>query len=255
MTKTSSPKKPQKQQLFRPLISNSHFGHTPPTMTSYYDAKADKTPIGRIIQRGHLERLFIEAAARQHCILQKLIAGSEQLAATSLIQSEMGICSLGVGPCKCAGEVVQTQKRHAFARVFECPQKEKNCFRCHHFLTGPAYLPGLVIRFDWLTKLLSARAGVLSQIDKDIENLKRIKDASEKNNEPFMQANALALTITQYKEEASAVKSLWLDVGFVKHLINSCCDMANINHGKGGSSVATGDVDDMHTPPRPPVAE
>lgn len=79
---------------------------------------------------------------------------------------DIGICPVGMGRCHIGGPCIKGDKvKTAFAPV---PGGPKNCVRCRFFITGPAFLGGLVAKFNSTGVLLMEASERLRKIEAEI---------------------------------------------------------------------------------------
>lgn len=76
---------------------------------------------------------------------------------------DIGICPVGMGKCNIGGNSLNGNKvKVSFAPV---PGGPKNCVRCRFFITGPAFLGGLVAKFNSTGVLLMEASERLRKIE------------------------------------------------------------------------------------------
>ncbi|MCP3728473.1 hypothetical protein M3I53_36115 [Paraburkholderia sp. CNPSo 3272] len=111
-------------------------------------------------------------------------AALEQSAPGSWIVGDIGICPVGGTRCEQGGQVQNsTASKPLYSPV---PGGAKNCVRCRFFITGPAFLAGLVARFNAVGVSLTTAAERLRTLEKEIYRLEeaafdgRDQDQSDK---------------------------------------------------------------------------
>lgn len=104
-------------------------------------------------------------------VLSNDFAGVSALGATSptsWIIGDIGICPVSGLKCSEGGpDIGAIGQKKVYGPV---PGGAKNCVRCRFFITGPAFLGGLVSQFNAIGLALSEVAGILRQVEADICN-------------------------------------------------------------------------------------
>lgn len=89
-----------------------------------------------------------------------------------------GICPVGRARCDDGGPIVygkDSKDRRAYAPV---PGGSGNCVRCRFFITGPAFLPGLVTHQNLLLYRFGELGRRYQEMDERISNLKDSRDST-----------------------------------------------------------------------------
>ncbi len=82
------------------------------------------------------------------------------------VVGDIGICPVGMGKCHVGGKNIDGNKtKNAFVPT---PGGAKNCVRCRFFITGPAFLGGLVAKFNSTGVLLMEASERLRKIESEI---------------------------------------------------------------------------------------
>jgi len=132
-------------------------GHSSVVMTIYY-TKISHNDFKQKLEEGEKLALKSEAETTQKCIEQnkieeiknKLVAFNNDvlrpltndLPAGNFIFRDYGICPFAASRCHDGGDLIgSTQVRAPAPSGYLGVQ---NCLRCHHFITGPAFLGGLL---------------------------------------------------------------------------------------------------------------
>jgi hypothetical protein len=152
-----------------PILSKCVAGHASILMTLYYVklgvpqiterlAEAQKK-IGIEEQRNFVR--FLQSA--QHKKLASLVASNDTSGVTALhentpgswVVGDKGICPVGGALCSKGGPKLTTNVQ--LADYAPTPGGPRNCVRCRFFITGPAFLGGLVAHFNAIgVQLLAA---------------------------------------------------------------------------------------------------
>lgn len=156
-----------------PVLSKLIAGHARLIMTLYY-TKAGKSHVTEIMQEAEQRLLQNEAQGYRRFLMEKsyeeveqrfahvdasaILAARQQPSAAGFIVDDKGICPVGGGLCSEGGELLLNHEKDATRRrylpVSGYPQT-KNCVRCRFFLSGPAFLGGLVAHANSISYALS----------------------------------------------------------------------------------------------------
>ena len=165
------------------ILSKCIAGHATILMTLYYTkpgpayvseemAKAQQR-IERA-EQGNFLRFLKNAEIRN---ASPLVVANDAAALAALDGNEpsgwtmgdIGICPAGMGKCDVGGPSLKGGTvKSAFAPV---PGGPKNCVRCRFFITGPAFLGGLVAKFNSTGVLLMEASERLRKIEAEISGI------------------------------------------------------------------------------------
>ncbi len=152
-----------------PILSKCVAGHASILMTLYYvklGAPQITERLAEAQKKIHLEEQrnflrFLQSA--QHKKLMSLVASNDASGVTALhenapgswIVGDKGICPVGGALCSKGGPKLTSNVQ--LADYAPTPGGPRNCIRCRFFITGPAFLGGLVAHFNAIgVQLLAA---------------------------------------------------------------------------------------------------
>lgn len=242
------------------ILSKLIVGHARLIMTLYYTkaGKAHVTEIMREAERKMLEqeksiyRRFLQEATYQQ-IQERfavndhaaLFAASQQKSAASFVFEDKGICLMGCGACDIGGEeMTKRGTTKLYASVPGFPH-EKNCVRCRFFITGPAFLPGLIVHFNYVSYMLSECSRRFEAFEQQVSELESIRLKCEENGLPFTKVEDLGRLCRFHEEEAQKADKLCNDLHASLRLIDRCTQLLKISEGKGVKLVPVGTVSDV----------
>lgn len=155
-----------------PILSKLVAGHSRLIMTIYY-TKAGTTQISDVMQESERRLLESEQATFRRFLkdattstISSNFVGNEldyavnvaaQSPPASYSFSDIGICPTGASTCH-RGFIREVDGRALPPEPVPGYPDERNCARCRYFLTGPAFLGGLIARFNETSYRLSQKA-------------------------------------------------------------------------------------------------
>ncbi|WP_216937219.1 MULTISPECIES: integrase family protein [unclassified Acinetobacter] len=148
---------------------------------------------------------------------------------------DRGICPVGCQGCENGGE--------QFAKLGNAPisyspvardfqGNSKNCVRCRWFITGPAFLPSLIVHFNNLSYESSCSSDRYRKFESELEELKLKKFTSEDRKEIFYDEQKLKNAEFQYEREATKIDSIMNDMHATYKLVSQCIQIMNQNSDK-----------------------
>ena len=183
-----------------PVLSKCIAGHARLVMTLYYTKMGisyvtdtmkkadseilskDKESFERFIKDAQYKQLEIGTAVNDKIAYASVL--NSQNSKASIIMSDKGICPKGSFGCDTGGTYVNDDTGNiTYGAVHGYP--EHNCVRCRWFITGPAFLPGLVNHFNVLSYDLAETAKRITKFQNEVELLENIKYESEKSDVIF----------------------------------------------------------------------
>ncbi len=165
------------------ILSKCVAGHAMILMTLYYNkpGPAHVTEVlaeaQQKIQRAETSNFLRFLQNEEVRNASSLVISNDGAGATALEQSspgswvvgDIGICPVGGTRCDQGGQV---QNGAASKPLYSpVPGGAKNCVRCRFFITGPAFLPGLVARFNAVGVSLTTAAERLRTLEDEIYRL------------------------------------------------------------------------------------
>ncbi len=152
------------------ILSKCVAGHATILMTLYYNKPGPAHVTEALAQAQHRIQQaetnnflrFLQNEEIRHAnpfVVSNDAAGSsalQQSAPGSWVVGDIGICPVGGSLCHQGGPILNSAKsKPQYAPV---PGGAKNCAKCRFFITGPAFLGGLVAHFNSVGVALTAAA-------------------------------------------------------------------------------------------------
>lgn len=236
------------------ILSKSIAGHASVAMTLYYvklspdhmtsALKEAGQRIEAAEQANFLRYLGTVEREKRKAYVSNSDAGPAALDASTSVawsKSEIGLCPVGGTQCDKGGPMVD-------GKTQPTPGRPRNCLRCRFFITGPAFLPGLVSRFNALSVRLTAVAEEYREAVRASSALDHAFTLAREQGKPFSDV-ARFETALQRTERAT------LDVDEVAHDWHSCfaliertkAAMAQSASSPGTSLVLGGTQSDLTT--------
>lgn len=244
-----------------PILSKAIAGHARLVMTLYYTKAGisyvtdkmnqaeqnilenDKKSLGRFLRDAKYEQLETSVATNDPIAYQAVI--NAQQSGASIIIGDKGICPKANFGCENGGIFVNddTGKR-AFGPVPGFP--EQNCVRCRWFVTGPAFLPGLVHHFNAIGYNMGETGKRVIHYQNEIEKLENFKYECEVNEQIFTDNPKLLKFEKLLQQEIQKNDKLANDYNATLRLVDKCIAIARNNpSGEGVQLVPVGSLDDI----------
>lgn len=144
----------------------------------------------------------------------------------SIIVGDKGICPKGNFGCDCGGVFTNEDTgKTTYGRVPGYPKM--NCVRCRWFITGPAFLPGLVHHVNVIGYNISETSKRMLEFQNKFEELEDEKINCENNNIIFTKQSELLKYTELYKQEFQKNDELAMDYSSTYRLISKCIKLAH----------------------------
>ncbi|WP_374496816.1 integrase family protein [Vogesella indigofera] len=242
------------------VVSKMIAGHATIIMTLYYTkfGKAYMREVLREAEKHELEaeqanhRRFLQDATFEQ-VTQRFAYVSEDAvraaiqsrSAAAFVFDDKGICPNGATLCDVGGERrLDRLHEQVYGPVSGFPQ-ERNCACCRFFLTGPAFLPGLIAHFNIVsekTHRQSVRYSALQDKLTDLEDRRRVV---ERENQPFLHVRELG-QLNKYAEAEALILNKYVnDLQATNHLIQRSLLIAADRTTDGVKFVAKGSMTDL----------
>lgn len=248
-----------------PVLSKLIAGHARLIMTLYY-TKAGKAHITEIMQEAEQRLFHQEAQGYRRFLMEKsyeevercfahldasaILASKQQPSAAGFIVDDKGICPVSGGLCNEGGELLINHEQDATKRhylpVSGYPQT-KNCVRCRFFLTGPAFLGGLVAHANSISYALSQCSARYVEFENRVHKLEDDRLSCEQADRLFTEHGDIERFNRLYEEEAEKANGLCHDLHATVRLIDRCIEIAQADQHEtdGLSLVAAGGITDL----------
>ena len=228
-------------------------GHSSIIMSVYY-VKTQGVALRKKIEEGEKRALKSQASATQSMIEQlridevkpNLIGNSEETLkalnnstpAGNYLFRDWGICPHAGTRCEDGGDFIgNTQARSPVPTGY---LGGENCIQCRHFITGPAFIGGLLAIFQEIILYLEAKQlhyDELIQDESDLLKALNKEDEEEyrcnKNYEKFYPKKRIEIsgsirkTKSEYEVVAKKMDMLYCDLGAVSTLVHQCQALLN----------------------------
>lgn len=228
-------------------------GHSSIIMSIYY-VKMQGSALRKKIEEGEKKALKSQASATQSMIEQlrideikpNLIGNSEETLnalnnntpAGNYLFRDWGICPHAGTRCEDGGNLIGgTQTRSPVPIGY---LGGENCIRCRHFITGPAFIGGLLAIFQEIILYLEAKQLHYDELIEDENDLSKSLEKEDekqyilnKNNEKFDSTKRKEIlanirkTQSEYEVVSKKMDMLYCDLGAVSTLVNQCQALLN----------------------------
>lgn len=242
------------------VVSKMIAGHATIIMTLYYTkfGKAYMREVLSEAEKNELEaeqanhRRFLQDATFEQ-VTQRFAYVSDDAVRTAIqnrsaaafVFDDKGICPNGATLCDVGGEKLADRKSDLFyAPVPGFPQ-ERNCACCRFFLTGPAFLPGLIAHFNTVSEKTHRQSDRYSALQDKLTNLEDQLRAAERENQPFLRVRELDQLNKYAEAEALILNKYMNDLQATNHLIQRSIQIAEDRTTDGVKLVAKGSMADL----------
>lgn len=179
----------------------------------------------RFLRDNGLEEIKNNSAINDN-IAYEAFLNARDSGGASIMVGDKGICPKGNFGCDCGGISVNDDTgRTTYGPVPGYP--EMNCVRCRWFITGPAFLPGLVHHINVIGYNISETSKRMLEFQDKIEELEDEKFYCEDNNQIFTKENELFKYTELKKQEVLKNDKLALDYSSTYRLISKCIKLVD----------------------------
>lgn len=244
-----------------PILSKAIVGHARLVMTLYYTKAGisyvtdkmnqaehniwenDKASFDRFLRDAKYEQLENNLAINDPIAYQAVI--NAQRSGASIIIGDKGICPKGNFGCDCGGIFINDDTgRTTYGPVPGFP--ELNCVRCRWFVTGPAFLPGLVHHFNTIGYNMAETGKRVILYQNEIEKLENHKYECEVNEQIFTEQSKLLKFETLHMQEVQKNDKLANDYNATLRLIDKCIALIKNSTAKESIQlVPVGSINDI----------
>lgn len=173
----------------------------------------------------------------------------QQTSAASFVFEDKGVCPVGGGMCDVGGELVKQENldpipgRH---RPVPGYPQIRNCVRCRFFLSGPAFLPGLIAHFNAKSYEAHECAERHNELFEEVTMLENRRSDCAIANQPFLETRQLENLSQRYEAVAEEMGFLISDMQATHHLIGRSLEILDQSTINGAQLVAVGQMADIH---------
>ena len=241
------------------VVSKMIAGHATIIMTLYYTkfGKAYMREVLSEAERNELKaeqanhRRFLQDASFEQ-VTQRFAYISEDAAraatqtpsAFAFVFDDKGICPNGATLCDVGGEKLRPDStKNDYVPVPGFPQ-ERNCVCCRFFLTGPAFLPGLMAHFNTVSEKSHRQSERYRTLQANLSNLEDQQREAEREDQPFLRVRELEQFNKYAEAEALILNKYVNDLQATNHLIQRSLQIARAPQ-EGVKLVAKGCMADL----------
>lgn len=244
-----------------PILSKAIAGHARLVMTLYYTKagisyvtdkmnqaeqnilESDKESFGRFLRDAKYEQLETSVVSNDPIAYQAVI--NAQQSGASIIIGDKGICPKGCFECETGGVYKnEDSDKITYGPVPGFP--EQNCVRCRWFVTGPAFLPGLVHHFNTIGYNMGETGKRVISYQDEIESLDNLKYECEQNEQMFTEQAKLLKFEKLHQQEIQKNDKLANDYNATLRLIDKCLAIVKQTPSKDGFQlVPVGTMSDI----------
>lgn len=237
-----------------PILSKAIVGHARLVMTLYYTKAGisyvtdkmnqaehnilnnDKESFGRFLRDAKYNQLQTSVVSNDPIAYQTVI--NAQQSGAGIVIGDKGVCLKGYFGCENGGIFSNDDtSKVSYGPVPGFP--EHNCVRCRWFVTGPAFLPGLVHHFNTIGYNMSETGKRVISYQNEIENLDNLKYECEKKELIFTEQAKLLKFEKLHQQEIQKNDKFANDYNATLRLIDKCLAIAKNTDSKDGFQLIT----------------
>ncbi len=243
------------------VVSKMIAGHATIIMTLYYtkfgkaymrevlsEAEKNELEAERNNHRRFLADATLEQVSRRFAYVSEdavRSAISNRGAVAAFVFDDKGICPNGASLCDVGGERLRPDSTVSdYAPVPGFPQ-ERNCVCCRFFMTGPAFLPGLIAHFNAVSEKTHRQSARYSSLQDKLTYLEDEQREAERDNQPFARLRELDALNKHAESEALILNKYMNDLQATNHLIQRSIQIAEDKTTEGVKLVAKGGMTDL----------
>ena len=207
-----------------------------------YELEAEQTNHRRFLMDATFEQLSQRFAYVSEDAVR---AALNNRSAAAFVFDDKGICPNGATMCDVGGELDKDRPSvGVYAPVPGFPQ-ERNCVCCRFFLTGPAFLPGLIAHFNTVSEKTHRQSDRYNTLDDKVRHLEDRQRACEREDIPFVNGKELEQLSKYAEAEALILNKYMNDMQAIHHMIQRSIDIAGDSQKDGVKLVAKGSMADL----------
>jgi len=166
--------------------------------------------------------------------------------AATFVFEDKGICPVGGSMCDVGGEPINdNNNNHKFFAPVPGYPHDRNCVRCRFFLSGPAWLPGLLAHFNAISYEAHERAERHNELQEEVSLMENLRSDCERDGRLFTQHRELERLSQRYEAEAEAMGKLVNDLQATYYLITRSMEIMKEANKEGVQLVAVGEMQDI----------
>ncbi|NWF38438.1 hypothetical protein F3F96_04755 [Mariprofundus sp. NF] len=229
-----------------PILSKMIVGHSRLIMTLYY-TKAGKAHVTEVMQEAEKRMLETDQSSYRRFLKEATykqieenfafndpaaLLGCQKSSPAGFVFEDKGICPMGCSGCDIGGmqlrSVASAPVQNIYAPTPGYPE-EKNCVRCRFFITGPAFLPGMIAHFNHVSYKLTEASERYVQFEMQVAELEDLRAECAESDAVFSKATDLQRISRHHEQEAQKVDKLANDLHATLRLIDRCKQLLETN--------------------------
>lgn len=200
--------------------------------------KSEVESIQRIIEQNKIENVKNQLIGNNTEILQAL---SNEVPAGNYVFRDYGICPFAASRCEDGGEIIKSSS--FFSPTPQGYLGIQNCIRCRHFITGPAFIGGLLaitneilLQSNDQSEICSKLQNIINQLNHDIDNIEKeeyVANLKQQKFEGTLKRAKLETELrnfeSEYETAAKKLDMLLCDIQAAYSHITKCHKLINNN--------------------------
>lgn len=242
------------------VVSKMIAGHATIIMTLYY-TKFGKAYMREVLSEAEKNNLEAEQDNHRRFLMDSSFeqvsqrfayvsddavrAAIQNRSGAAFIFDDKGICPNGATLCDVGGEELADRRTDQFYSPVPGFPHERNCVCCRFFLSGPAFLPGLIAHFNTVSEKTHRQGDRYSTLDDKVRYLEDRQRACEREDQPFLAVRELEQLSKYAEAEALILNKYMNDLQATHHLIQRSIQIAGNGEKDGVKLVAQGSMTDL----------
>lgn len=242
------------------VVSKMIAGHATIIMTLYY-TKFGKAYMREVLSEAEKNELEAEQANHRRFLLDATFeqvtqrfayvsedavrAAIKNTSAAAFVFDDKGICPNGATLCDVGGELDKERPSAGIYTPVPGFPQERNCVCCRFFLTGPAFLPGLIAHFNAVSEKTHRQSERYNALQDKLTDLEDQLREAERGNQPFLRVRELDQLNKYAEAEALTLNKYVNDLQATNHLIQRSIQIAEDKTTGGVKLVAKGSMADL----------
>lgn len=147
--------------------------------------------------------------------------------------------------CDVGGECIKNRSNEQIYAPVPGYPRERNCVRCRFFLSGPAFLPGLIAHFNTVSYEAHETSERHNDLQEEVTLMENRRNDCARDNRPFTEIQEMENLSQRYEAEAEAMGKLVNDMQATNYLIARSMEILKQSEQDGVKLVAVGDMSDI----------
>lgn len=200
--------------------------------------KSEVESIQRVIEQNKIENVKNQLIGNNTELLQAL---SNEVPAGNYVFRDYGICPFAASRCEDGGEIIKSSS--FFSPTPQGYLGIQNCIRCRHFITGPAFIGGLLaitneilLQSNDQSETCSKLQAIITQLNHDIDHLEKeeyVANLKQQKFEGTLKRAKLETELrnfeSEYETAAKKLDMLLCDIQAAYSHLTKCHKLINSN--------------------------